>query len=153
MRCLRIALLLMAACPIWETEGHAECVTLGPESMKWPGSGFVFDGTVLQLNDAGVALLQVHRVFKGQLPARIELYVWPGMEYPTLVAGQRYVLAIQRMKPPGFPTAVPHRPFEPEPPEDPTLVYGTLQCGAMPRDSLQRDGTLDGFGRGWPPGR
>ena len=153
MRCLRTALLLIVICPLGARPGYAECVAFGPSSMKWQGSGFVFDGTVLQINDKGIAQMQVHRVFKGSLPARLELYVWEWMEHPRLAAGERYVLAIQRMAPPGFRTAVPHRPFEPEPAVDPTLVYGTLQCGAAPRDWLLREGTLDGFGRGWPPER
>ena len=95
--------------------------------------------------------MQVHRVFKGQLPARIEVHQWAGFEHPALDVGQRYVLGIARTNLSG-PGAIPHRPFV-ESEDDPTLVYATIGCAGVQRDTLKQDGTLDGFGRGWPPVR
>ena len=144
--------MLSAACSIWITPAYGECIGFGPRVLEWPQAMFVFDGTVLEVNESGIrpaALMQVHRVFKGDLPKRIEVYQWAGMEHPTFQVGKRYVLAITRHNPSG-PGAIPHRPFV-EPEDDPSLVYATIMCGGGDREALQRSRALDGFGRGWPP--
>ena len=113
MRWLRTLLMLSAVCSMWATAAFAECVRFGPWGMKDKGLNFVFDGTVLELKDGSprpVAAMQVHRVFKGQLPARIEVHHWAGMEHPDLDMGKRYVLGITRTNLSG-PMAIPHRPF------------------------------------------
>ena len=69
------------------------------------------------------------------------VYASAGLEYPRVQVGHRYVLAINRMPPPGFATLTP------------ALVYVTMMCGGVERDVLQRNGMLAAFGRGRPPGR
>jgi hypothetical protein len=138
--------LLSAAWLMSAAPAYAECILPGKEIIKSPRYELVFDGTVLDLRTAvggngDVATVKVHRVWKGQLPAQIELYASAGLEYPRVQVGHRYVLAINRMPPPGFATLTP------------ALVYVTMMCGGVERDVLQRNGMLAAFGRGRPPGR
>ena len=51
-----------------------------------------------------IAMVKVHRVWKGTLPAQFELYALREMEFPELRLGHRYVMAINRRRPPGFAT-------------------------------------------------
>ena len=143
---------------VWCVSGastSAECVRFEPSQLNWPSNEVVFDGTVLELHEKEtewnqVAVLQVHRVFKGQLPARIEVHHTASLEVPQLEAGQRYVLPIRRSYPSGT-GPIPRRPaLAPE--DDPSLVWATANCGGALRDRLEGDGWLNGFGRGWPPG-
>ena len=86
------------------TAANAECVRFGPSGLNWPGVEVVFDGTVVELKESGemqVAQMQVHRVFKGHLPPRIEVYHRPDIEASGIEAGQRYVLPLLRMNPSG----------------------------------------------------
>jgi len=148
MQRLRTALLLIAMWSISAAAAHRECVqAFGP--LLLDRSEYVFDGTVLRL-DGTIAQMLVHRVFKGRLPARLELYAFESLEDIPLVAGERYVMAIERKARRG--SVAQHRPFT-EPKDDPTLVWGSLSCGAVRRDRLQREGELKGFGRGWPAER
>jgi len=155
MRCpVRTLVMLITACSTCATAANAECVRFGPSGLNWPGVEAVFDGTVVELKESGemqVAQMQVHRVFKGHLPPRIEVYHRPDIEASGIEAGQRYVLPLLRMNPSGT-GIVPRRPFL-EPKDDPSLVWGTTGCGGVARDTLKQDGTLHGFGRGWPPTR
>ena len=156
MRCLRTFWMLTAVCCLWATAASAECVRFGPSQMNWPGNDFVFDGTVLEVRELDsfwnlVAVLQVHRVFKGQLPARIEVYQPVTSEVPRMEVGQRYVMPIWRQQP-SDTGGIGHGPSLP-PELDPSLLWAAVNCAGVLRDTLQQDGTLDGFGRGWPPGR
>jgi hypothetical protein len=155
VRSLRTLVMLGAAYSILGTAASAECVKFGPWAMTNGLATFVFDGTVLELTDGGlrpIAVMQVHRVFKGQLSERIEVHHWEGMEGPDLEQGNRYVLAIKRISSVGPNMAIPHRPFV-ESQDDPSLAYGTMMCGGALRDTLREDETLKGFGRGWSPAR
>jgi hypothetical protein len=150
MRLVRTLVLLSAACLVSANVVGAECVNnFGPGAMLNDRYPFIFDGTVLALHDMSmidggtrpVATMEVHRVFKGQLPTRIEVRHWePGFEYPDLEIGKRYVLAVGR-----FAYEVTHGP------PDNRTWYETMRCGGTLRSTLQQDGTLDGFGLGWPP--
>ncbi len=150
----RTLVLLSAACPMWVAPAYAECARFGPEALKQEDVEYVFDGTVVELKrngDMQIAQMQVHRVFKGRLPPRIEVYHRPTIELDPIEAGQRYVLPLYRNNPSGL-GVIPRRPFL-EPQDDRSLVWMSWGCGDMRRDTFKRDGTLKGFGPGWPPGR
>jgi len=146
MRCLRTALLLAVAWLMSAAPARAECVSLPREWIEHAAYEIVFEGSVqaLQMMEhplAYIATMQVHRVWKGTLPSQIELYAWGSSAHVQLQIGHRYVLAIQRMRPPDVPE------------QRPDLVYGTMPCAGAERDSLLRMGELDRLGAGRPPGR
>ncbi|MGE3889812.1 MAG: hypothetical protein AB7H81_25600 [Vicinamibacterales bacterium] len=110
---LRTLVLMSAACSIGARPVYAECVRFGPSASNWPGVDVVFDGTVVALRQNGemqVAQMQVHRVFKGQLPPQIEMYHRPNIEVSGIEVAQRYVLPLVRANPSGT-GIIPHRPF------------------------------------------
>jgi hypothetical protein len=152
MRLVRTLVMLSAAWSICATATHADCAKFG--SWALGNEGVVFDGTVLELKQRGdmqIAQMQVHRVFMGQLPPRIEIYHRPHMELDPIEAGQRYILPLTRNNPSGL-GPIPRRPFV-EPQDDPSLVWMSWGCGNMRRDTFKQDGRLRGFGPGWPPTR
>ena len=146
-------MLASAVCAFVGTAARAECAS--PFGAWWMNqgqrSGFVFDGTVLRL-DGVIAQMEVHRVFMGRLPARLELHAFQTLEDTPIAAGERYVMAIERKSPWGVPPVVPHRPFT-QPEDDPTLVWGTLPCAGALHSVLRQHGALEHFGTGWPPER
>ena len=142
---LSILVLLSAAWLAPAAPAYAECVTLANQWIESASYDIVFEGKVQALQTlakplAYVATMEVHRVWKGTLPARVELYAVGSTAHPQLQIGPRYVLAIQRMRPPDVPE------------RRPDLVYQTMPCAGAERDALERMGMLDAFGPGRPPG-
>jgi hypothetical protein len=151
MRWLSALVIPSAACWICIATTYAECITPWDASMmQRPDAEFVVDATAVKLRTAGivtVATLQIHRVFKGSLPAQLELYNWGGSAQPQLESAGRYLVAITRSTAP-VPEIATSIALEPN-----ARMYSTIACGAVRRSAIEAAGTLGDFGPGWPPTR
>jgi hypothetical protein len=87
------AMCLMAA---WTPlAAGAECVNLSAKAAK-DYAAFVFDGTVTAVErlETGeyMATLDVHRVWKGKVPARVSVYYVRNIDGPSFNEGQRTII-------------------------------------------------------------
>jgi hypothetical protein len=112
-----VAILLMtASIPLGV---QAECVNLSPRDMK-RYAAFVFDGTVTSIEslETGeyVATLEVHRVWKGKVPANVSVYYVQTIDGPSFEERQRTIIfaapqTASIRKNYHLPATAPHRTF------------------------------------------
>jgi hypothetical protein len=128
---------------------RAECIAPGDWWLRDKHVELVFSGRVVTVTrtagDATRSTFVVDGVWKGDVPARIDLYEWEGFgEVYRVVVGQRYLVGAMRLTWMRMREAVGLGKGD-------TIAFTQVPCGAPSYDAMERKGVIAALGTSTAP--